>query len=148
MLFDLKLTAVNTGEQLWHSVSDQDFATLPIPEKDREQLRRCLFFKPLPEVKRVVFIWTPHRGSYRNSQFVQRFLFRFMTMPGDVVRGAGTLLKMLDASDVPKELRRVVPNSLYGMSVSNKLISTLAGIPVAPGVTALFSQSGAIFSSR
>jgi len=31
----------------------------------RELLRNSLFFTPLPFVKRVIFISTPHRGSYQ-----------------------------------------------------------------------------------
>jgi hypothetical protein len=36
----------------------------------REQLRRAFFFTPSPQVRRVVFIGTPHRGSIKSRQVI------------------------------------------------------------------------------
>jgi pimeloyl-ACP methyl ester carboxylesterase len=129
-----KLTAVDTGQKLWQAISAKDFETLPIPAQEREALRRCIFLQPLPEVKRLVFISTPHQGSYRNSQFLQSFLRRFMTLPSDVVRGAGALMSVLEPPKGAEEFQWQVPTSLDGMSVGNKTVQALAAIPVVPGV--------------
>ena len=37
-----------------------------MPE-DRELLQRSLFYERLPFVERVIFLSTPHRGSYLSS---------------------------------------------------------------------------------
>lgn len=129
-----KLTAVDTGSELWHAYASRDFDTLDLPATERERLRDCFFFKPLPGVKRVVFIATPHRGAFRNSHRLQRFLSRFMKLPGEVIRGTGVLLQVADSGDIPPELRRTGANSLFGMSVGNKITAALAEIPVSPGV--------------
>ena len=49
--------------------------------------RRRMFFAPLPYVKRVVFIATPHRGSFRVSTLVLDLVRRLVTLPVTVVRG-------------------------------------------------------------
>jgi pimeloyl-ACP methyl ester carboxylesterase len=48
---------------LWDEISSRSFATLQGPEEAREVLRQSFFFKPVPEVSRVICIATPHRGS-------------------------------------------------------------------------------------
>ena len=48
---------------LWNGISSRPFASLQGPEEAREVLRRSFFFKPVPEVSRVICIATPHRGS-------------------------------------------------------------------------------------
>ena len=58
--------AVNSGEELWKLYSDRSFLDI-IPPRDHPEdvveLKKYLFFEPLPFVKRVVFMATPHRGA-------------------------------------------------------------------------------------
>src|SRR3954468_6235753 len=54
---------VDSADQLWKLNSDRSFDEILGPAKILDELRRLLFFKPLPFVKRVVFLATPHGGS-------------------------------------------------------------------------------------
>ena len=45
------------------SLAIDDRALRMVDPADRDLFRRALFFQPRPEVRRVVFIATPHRGS-------------------------------------------------------------------------------------
>jgi pimeloyl-ACP methyl ester carboxylesterase len=58
-----KMMVQDSGSRLWQVVSDRPFEELAGDTGDRDLFRRALFFKPRPEVRRVVFIATPHRGS-------------------------------------------------------------------------------------
>ena len=58
-----KMMVQDSGPRLWRLVSDRPFEELAGDPEDRDLFRRGLFFKPRPEVRRVVFIATPHRGS-------------------------------------------------------------------------------------
>ena len=58
-----KMMVQETGARLWQIVSDRPIDELAGDPADRELFRRALFYKPRPEVRRVVFIATPHRGS-------------------------------------------------------------------------------------
>ena len=129
-----KLTATDTGDKLWHAAEDKDFDSLPLDPKDREAIRRCFFFKPLPSVERVVFIATPHRGSYRSTSFVRKMARRFMVLPADVIRLTTTILKLQGPGSVPSEVRAFVPTSVDNMSPDNKLLLALAEIPIAPNI--------------
>ena len=129
-----KLTATDTGDKLWQLVSRTNIDELNIDSKIRELLRTNFFFKPLPCVSRVIFIATPHRGSYQNTSFVQRFLTRFMKFPSELVDASASLMKLKDTVQLPKSVKKGVPSSLNGMATDNPFMLTLADIPVAPGI--------------
>jgi triacylglycerol esterase/lipase EstA (alpha/beta hydrolase family) len=59
-----KMIAIDTDTQLWNALSTKPLDELKLQEQSRELLRRAFFLKPLPFVRRVVFIATPQRGSY------------------------------------------------------------------------------------
>ena len=67
-----KGTAIDTGDRLWRVFSTNRLEDLKISEAQRAEIRRLLFLEPLPFVKRVVFIATPHRGSYLSGSFARR----------------------------------------------------------------------------
>ena len=129
-----KLTATDTGDQLWRTISKTNLADMTIDEKTRGVLRDNFFFQPLPCVSRVIFIATPHRGSYQNTTFVQKLLGRFIELPKEVMEASASLLQLKDALNLPFAVRNGVPSSLNGMATDNPFMLTLADIPVAPGI--------------
>ena len=129
-----KLTATDTGDKLWRMLSKTNLDELDIDPQTRGLLRSNFVFQPLPCVARVIFIATPHRGSYRNSDFVQRFLNRFIQLPGDLLDASASLLKLKDTIQLPASVRNGIPSSLNGMATNNPFMLTLADIPVAPGI--------------
>jgi pimeloyl-ACP methyl ester carboxylesterase len=131
-----KLTATDTGDNVWQLVSKTNIDELNIDPQTRGLLRSNFFFKPLPCVSRVIFIATPHRGSYQNTSFVQNLLSRFMKFPSEIVDASASLLKLQNTVQLPASVRNGVPSSLNGMATNNPFMRTLADIPVAPGIKA------------
>ena len=58
-----KLQAVAPGTALWDAIADVPFAEVRLRPEARRLVAPGYFFEPLPFVKRIVFIATPHRGS-------------------------------------------------------------------------------------
>jgi pimeloyl-ACP methyl ester carboxylesterase len=131
-----KLAATDTGDKVWQLVSKTNIDELNIDPQTRGLLQSNFFFKPLPCVSRVIFIATPHRGSYQNTSFVQNLLSRFMKFPSEIVDASASLLKLQNTVQLPASVRRGVPSSLNGMATNNPFMLTLADIPVAPGIKA------------
>ena len=52
-----------------------------LDSRNRLRLRRAVSIKPVPTVRRVVFIAAPHRGSYLTEYPVTELLGRFLTLP-------------------------------------------------------------------
>ncbi len=65
-----KMMVQNSGPRLWQTVSARPIDRIGGPPEDRRLLRDAFCYKPVPEVRRVVYITTPHRGSpLANSPF-------------------------------------------------------------------------------
>lgn len=130
-----KLLVTASGDRFWHLVSDEDLDALDLDPEARELLRQSLFWEPLPFVDRVVFLCTPHRGSYLAAWRVSYWLRRFIRLPGRVV-GAAEQLISRNPKAVARRSLRGVPNSLDNMTAGNPFLMQLADTPIAPGVHA------------
>jgi len=131
-----KCTATDTGDRLWHVLSSNRLEELKITEAQRAELRRWFFLEPLPFVRRVVFIATPHRGSYLSGGLARRIARRFVSLPGAVVARGKHLLFLTTRADSKRFLSGRLPTSLDGMSPKNPGLLVLADIPVVPSVKA------------
>jgi pimeloyl-ACP methyl ester carboxylesterase len=129
-----KLTATDTGDKLWQLISKTNLDALKMDAQTRGILQSNFFFKPLPCVSRVIFIATPHRGSYQNTSFIQNLLTRFMKFPSDILDASASLLKLKDTIQLPASVKNGIPSSLNGMATDNPIMLALADIPVAPGI--------------
>lgn len=131
-----KLTATTTGDRLWRALSNKPLETFPITEAQRAKLRRWLFLEPLPFVSRVIFISTPHHGSYLASSFVRRLAARLVSLPSTTINAARDAALMTRGTAVEQLLCGRVPTSLDSMSPRNPAVLALADIPVAPRIKA------------
>ncbi|MGZ8435142.1 MAG: esterase/lipase family protein [Candidatus Binatia bacterium] len=126
-----KMTAIDSAMRLWpFSVPPEE---LSASAETRELLSHALIIKPLPFVKRVIFIATPHRGSYLS-------LGLFGDLGSWLVNMPGRLTKMNDDL-VTLQKQGVggvagIPTSIDDMNPNNAFIKNLAAIPVADGVVA------------
>jgi pimeloyl-ACP methyl ester carboxylesterase len=131
-----KGTAINTGDRVWSQFSTNRFEDLKINDAQRKEVRRLLFLEPLPFVSRVVFIATPHRGSYLSSSLARRLAQRFVSLPGAMVTRGKDALRLTEGSSSGKFLNGKLPTSLDGMSPKNPGLLVMADIPVAASIKA------------
>jgi hypothetical protein len=128
-----KMTVIDTGMHLWpFSVPPEQ---LNVSAETHELLIRALIFKPLPFVKRVVFIATPHRGSYQALGWLGRLGSWFVNLPGRFVKFNIDLMT-LQTRGLTLGTFTGVPTSIDNMNPNNLFIRNLAAIPIAPGVVA------------
>jgi triacylglycerol esterase/lipase EstA (alpha/beta hydrolase family) len=127
-----KLTATDTGDKLWEATITNRTAILKLTPAEREFLQQYAVFEHLPFVKRVVFISTPHRGSYLAGNLVRQLAYRLIKLPGKFVKQATKLSGVASVLGIQGTIR--VPTSLDSMSSNNKMLLTLANIPLAPGI--------------
>ena len=59
-----KLTAIDTGTKFWDNLSKWSLDELDVTPETRSILRRSLFYSPSPFAQQLIFMATPHRGSY------------------------------------------------------------------------------------
>jgi hypothetical protein len=131
-----KMTVIDSGSAFWDNISGMPFDQIRLSDESRALLEETLFVKPLPFVTRVVFIATPHRGSYlAGPQIVRRLVAKLVSMPREVTAVGTDLFAVRDPTKRIASLERF-PTSIDNMSPGNPFIETLSGIPLAPGVAA------------
>ncbi|HTP66660.1 MAG TPA: hypothetical protein VMJ66_14805 [Geobacteraceae bacterium] len=130
-----KLTAVDTGDSLVRALTGKDLDSLKMPEEKKAEVRRVLCVKPLPFVKEVIFICTPHRGSFRSTWWSRKLVRSLIKLPLTLVKSTMDYYDYM--TDDAKKLmggKKTVFTSVDGMSPDNPVIKALADIPLAPGV--------------
>ena len=126
----VKMQAVSTGDQLWNAVSRKPLDELELSDQTRDLFRRGLFIEPIPEVARVIFICTPHRGSFVAGRRVLANLTRqLLTLPLALTGVAADINRNRDAARVG-----FVPTAVDNMSPGHPFIMGLQAIPVVPSV--------------
>jgi pimeloyl-ACP methyl ester carboxylesterase len=129
-----KLTATDTGDKLLQAVlKTNSMEDLKISAEDQAAIRKYACFQALPFVKRVVFVCTPHRGSYLAGGFARRWARRLVRLPSKLVKRTTELAGLREKLRLPKELQGT-PTSLDSMSPKNPVLRALADVPLAPGV--------------
>jgi pimeloyl-ACP methyl ester carboxylesterase len=131
-----KMMVQDSGGRLWRLVSDRPFEALAGDPADRELARRVLFYRPRPEVRRVVFIATPHRGSRIDQGRLGRLGAR-LVRPEEPLRLAfGRLMARNGPAFFEGPLRTGLPTSIDELMWDSRVLGTLSGLGLTAGVTA------------
>jgi pimeloyl-ACP methyl ester carboxylesterase len=131
-----KMTVIDSGDRFWNQITSKPFDRVELAPEKRALIEEAVFVKPLPPVKRVVYIATPHRGSYlAGPDFIRRLAARLITLPTDVLGLSADIVGLRDDTSAYLELERI-PTSIDNMSPGNAFIQTLASIPIDEHVKA------------
>ena len=124
-----RLISIDSGTMLWDAMSRRPIGELSLKPESRTLLQDALFVHPLPFVETVIFIATPHRGSYLAGFSLAGTFAKLITLPLNVTTAAADLLTR------NRDTLRVDPpeldfSSISGMSPSNPLMKAMVTIPV------------------
>jgi pimeloyl-ACP methyl ester carboxylesterase len=130
-----KFMVVDTGDRLVLAVTGKDLDALQMPAETKAKIGRLLVVKPLPFVKEVIFLSTPHRGSFQSKAWNRNLVRWLITLPANLVQSS---LEYYDymTDDVKKLMggEKTFITSADSMSPDNPVMKALAEIPLAPGV--------------
>ena len=129
-----KMTVVDSGTRFWDNITKIPFDKAALDPETRDLAARAMFVKPLPFVAEVIFIATPHRGSFMASNPVVKFGNKFINLPGGLAKSAAQLAKLRGPGLLGTPF--TIPTALDNMDASNPFLKTLAAMPIAPGVHA------------
>ncbi len=128
-----KMLVIDSGSRLWDAFSSKPLEDLQVSEETRDRLRRALFVKPLPGVRRVIFIATPQHGSYVAGSTIGQLLGRLVTLPIDLVKSMG---EVMAGNPGAGRVAGAGSGSVWSMTPDNPLLQTFAAIPISPNVAA------------
>ena len=128
-----KMSVIDSGMRLWpFSVPPEE---LSVSDEFRDLLTRGLIIKPLPFVKEVIFIATPHRGSYQALGLLGDLASWLVNMPGRFAKLSFDILT-LQKQGIFLGPFSGIPTSITNMNPNNRFIQSLSAIPIADGVVA------------
>ena len=121
---------VDSGERFWRLLSDVPPEDADLSSESRTILEGSLLVEPVPMVERVIFIATPHRGSYLANWDLAKWVGRFARSP---IAIADAALDLVTDDQEGNSLRRLArtSGSIDNMSPGNRFLSALAETPIA-----------------
>ncbi len=129
-----RLMATESGNAFWDSVFTVPFTELEIDPDLKGLLRRSMFFTPLPFVKRVVFIATPHGGSFIVGGWPGRLVGRLVSLPARFLEFGKGLAMLPTTKGTALFSMRNIPRSTDDMGPGSDFVRTLRGLPLSPKV--------------
>lgn len=76
-----KLMTINGGDDFWNVASNKSLDELQLKTDTREQLTQVFYFNAVQDVKRVIFMGTPHRGSKLSPTFLGKIGKKLVRLP-------------------------------------------------------------------
>ena len=130
-----KLQVVASGDVLWNTVASQPLAGIKADDEMRTILAEAFYFEPLPFVRRVVFIATPHGGSSWAARPVGRVSASLVRHDSQDSRRFRQLIA--DNPEVFSDwLERRFPTSIDLLNRRNDLLQAIYRLPIQPPVHA------------
>jgi pimeloyl-ACP methyl ester carboxylesterase len=128
-----RLMVTDAGDKIWRDFFRTAPEKTPLPRETRHLLEEALFFNHRPEVKRVIFISTPHRGSKLASGWIGRIGASLIRTPQFLASIYASAKPIEIADPAARELRRV-PNSVDTLEPNDRFVLAVSKLPIAPGV--------------
>jgi len=130
-----RMTGISSGDRFWDTLSSRPIDELNVSEETRALLRKVFFFEPLPFVRRLIFLGTPHRGSFFAESRLITLVARFVQLPQTLGGAIGDLAQG-NPDDLRFEPRRPALGSVYGMRPGSPLVEALDGTTLDPAIEA------------
>ncbi|MCU0539252.1 MAG: alpha/beta hydrolase [Desulfobacterales bacterium] len=131
-----KLTAVESGERFREQALTVPIERLDVSPETRELLERSFIYTPLPFVRRIIFICTPHRGSFLVSDWVSDLLRKAISLPFAWVEPLGEIFERSPEALATQSVKKIAPRSTDNMNPNSPFIRTFASLPIAPPIRA------------
>jgi pimeloyl-ACP methyl ester carboxylesterase len=129
-----KMMAQDSRSHLWELRSPRPFEQLVGPSEDCDLLRRLVFFESQPEVRRLILIATPHRGSRLDRGFVHGVGARLCRIPDPLEQVHRRLLVSNGPEFFTPAFRWRLPSSIDQLAWGHPELQALVALGIEPGV--------------
>jgi len=125
-----RLQISSSGDELWRLMSRRPLEELRLSEDSRSLAQELFFFEPIPNVRHVIFLATPHGGTSPALRGAARIASRFIRRPDDTEE----FIDEADTAD-PGALTataRNLPSSIDALAQRGPLLPTIRRLPLNP----------------
>jgi hypothetical protein len=122
-----RMQVTNSGREIWNEVFAPKAQELYSQVASDSRAKRALIFKASPEIKRVIFVATPHRGSSLAAGGIGAIAIWLIRLPLNLLHEIPeTMAHALN----PDSQRTIIPTSIQGLSPNSPLLHALDRLPI------------------
>ena len=136
-----RLQVTNTGRALWDGIFGPKADALYASQPADSTLKQALIFSANPDVKRVIFVSTPHRGSSLSTGGIGALGIRLIRLPMKVINAIPkAAIAALTPDNDPKKFSP--PNSIAGLSPKSPMLLALDKLPIQAPHNSIIGDRG------
>jgi hypothetical protein len=129
-----KMMVQSSGSRLWQTVCERPIDQVGGPTEDRRLMRQVFCYEPVPEVRQIVFITTPHRGSPLASGFLGGLGTQLCVRPSRFRQAREALLASNEPDLFAPGFRDELPTSVGELATGHPLLTALCDLGIDPSV--------------
>src|SRR5215468_5592808 len=128
-----RLMITDTGDKIWRAFFATPPAKTPLASDTRKLVEASLIFNHRPDVQRVIFISTPHRGSDLASNWIGRIGASLVRTPQLFTSTYAATKPLLIPDPAARPLNRM-PNSVDTLEPNDRFVEAVNKLPITPGI--------------
>ncbi|MBV9671391.1 MAG: alpha/beta fold hydrolase [Verrucomicrobia bacterium] len=125
-----RLLVTDAGMTFWDRYFGKPPDEVPMNAKDKQLLESALIFEHRPDVGRVIFFSTPHRGAGLATTWIGRIGIGLVKLPANLISVGVTATKLL-VTPGNSARKPHFPTSIETLSPYNPFVKTLNTLPIA-----------------
>jgi pimeloyl-ACP methyl ester carboxylesterase len=128
-----RLMVTDAGDKIWRNFFATAPAETPLASDTRKLLEETLIFNHRPDIQRVIFISTPHRGSDFASNWIGRIGAALVRTPRPFTSIYASTKPLLIADPAARPLKRM-PNSVDTLEPNDRFVKAVNKLPISHGI--------------
>jgi pimeloyl-ACP methyl ester carboxylesterase len=128
-----RLMITDAGDKIWRYYFATPPAKTPLAPDTRKLLEEVFVFNHRPDVERVIFMSTPHRGSKFAAGWIGRIGAALVRTPQRFTSIYTSTKPLLIADPEARPLNRM-PNSVDTLEPNDRFVEAVNKIPITPGI--------------
>jgi len=128
-----RLMITDAGEKIWRDFFATPPSKTPLASDTRQALEEAFVFNHRPDVQRVIFISTPHRGSKLATGWIGRIGAALVRTPQRFTSIYAAAKPLLIADPAARPLNRM-PNSVDTLEPNDRFVEAVNKLPITPGI--------------
>ena len=129
-----KMIAQRSGDACWRSIANRPFEEVKGPESSIAMIRQCAFYDPLPEVRRLVYIATPHRGSDLDRGRIHRLGTQIIRLPDPLLSAYQAMIQSNPPDFFAPYFRAKLPTSVDELAWDGPMLTAIGRAEVRPQI--------------
>lgn len=130
-----KSMIASSGDAIWRLISEKPFDQLVADPAQKDLFQAAFFFEPVPEVKRVVYVAVPHRGSQISNNWLGQLGDHVIRRPNVLRQAHAAVLKENSSGFFNSTFAEGIPSSVRTLAMHSPMLLTVDKLPVSPAVT-------------